>query len=66
MAKFGCGCVQCVAGFLTPRIIKKLHDGATMRYDLLSDLGSVVDEENWCLALKETLVYVPDNLQPHF
>jgi hypothetical protein len=66
MAKFGCSCGQCVAGFLSPRMIEKLHDEAAMLYDLLSGLGSGVDGETWCLAFKDTLVHLPDKLQPHF
>jgi GNAT superfamily N-acetyltransferase len=66
MAKFGCSCGQCVAGYLSPRMIKKLHDEAAMLYDLSIDLDSAVDGETWYLAFKHTLIHLPNKLQPHF
>ena len=66
MAKFGCSCGQCVAGFLSPRMIQKLHDEAVMICDLSTDLGSAVDAETWCLALGNPLIHLPDKLQRHF
>ncbi|KUJ13344.1 uncharacterized protein LY89DRAFT_651518 [Mollisia scopiformis] len=66
MAKFGCSCGQCVAGFLSPRMIKKLRDEADVLYDLLTHLGSTEDGESWYLDFKDTLVHLPDRLQPHF
>lgn len=66
MAKFGCSCGQCIAGSLSPRMMKALRDEADSLYDLLIHLGSEEDGESWYSDFKDSLIYLPSRLQKHF
>lgn len=46
-AKFGCSCGNCIEGFLSPRMAKKLRDQAEYHYDLLRTLGGGQGRHTW-------------------
>jgi GNAT superfamily N-acetyltransferase len=65
-ARFGCSCGQCVAGFLSPRMARKLLNEVQMIDEYLHHLCSIDDGETWYLDFKEYLRHLPDRVQPHF
>ncbi|CAI4213881.1 unnamed protein product [Parascedosporium putredinis] len=61
-AKFGCSCSQCLGGFLSPRMLKKLSDQAHMQHAFLTNLRQP-GENGWYTEFKDLLAYFPESFR---
>ncbi len=60
--KFGCSCGECLGGFLSPRMLKKLKDQADLQYSYLTGL-TLPGERGWYTEFKELLSRLPESFQ---
>ena len=63
-AKFGCSCGECLDGFLSPRMLKKLKDQADSQYSYLTGL-TLPGERGWYSEFKSLLTHLPESFQSH-
>jgi hypothetical protein len=65
-ARFGCSCGQCLAGFLSPRMVEKLRDEANSIHDLLKEFGTLNGGEGWHDIFEDLLIHLPEQLKLRF
>jgi hypothetical protein len=66
MAKFGCTCGQCLAGFLSPRMVIALCTEAQTTFDYISSLGLVENGGEWHQNFESLSKYLPPDLHRRF
>ncbi|KAL2194688.1 hypothetical protein P885DRAFT_42431 [Corynascus similis CBS 632.67] len=61
-ARFGCTCGNCLAGFLSPRMLKNLRAQADVTHDYLLSLVPP-GRSDWYEEFRDMLVYLPDTIR---